>query len=685
MAGSGSGESKLRAEAAKLRKALGEHNYAYYVLDDPTVSDAEYDRLFRRLQEIEREHPSFVTADSPTQRVGTEKLGAFREVRHAKPMLSLDNVFNDEGLEAFDKRVRERLASADVVTEQVEYWAEPKLDGAAVSIRYEDGDLVFGATRGDGSTGEDITHNVRTIRSVPLRLRGTAIPRVLEVRGEIYMPKKGFEELNRHALETGDKVFVNPRNAAAGSLRQLDPRLTAERPLEAYFYAIGEVTEGALRAREQRDVVKALHALGLRTCPEAKLVEGISGCLAYYSNIGKKRAKLAYEIDGVVYKVNSLRWQHELGFVSRAPRWAIAHKFPAQEETTIVRDVEFQVGRTGALTPVARLEPIFVGGVTVSNATLHNMDELQRKDVRIGDTVVVRRAGDVIPEIVKVVGERRPSNARIVVLPTQCPVCGSDVERSEGEVVARCVGGLFCAAQRKEALRHFASRRAMNIEGFGPKLVDQLVDLNIVKTPADLYSLTAEQLAELEHLGDKSAQKLMAALDKSKDTTYPRFLYSLGIADVGEATASALASDFGSLDELLAADDERLQQVADVGPIVAANIRAFFHEHHNLEVIDKLRAAGVHWPAVERTRKDELRLAGKTFVITGTLTSMTRDEAKARLQALGAKVAGSVSKNTTFVVVGDSAGTKAQKARELDLPTLTETNFLHLLNQSGAE
>ncbi|MEO8465092.1 MAG: NAD-dependent DNA ligase LigA [Gammaproteobacteria bacterium] len=681
MARPDSRESKPKAEAAKLRKALGEHNYAYYVLDDPTVSDAEYDRLFRRLQEIEGEHPNLVTADSPTQRVGTDKLGAFREVRHAKPMLSLDNVFNDEGLEAFDKRVRERLASADVVTELVTYWAEPKLDGAAVSLRYENGDLVFGATRGDGTTGEDITHNVRTIRSVPLRLRGSAIPRVLEVRGEIYMPKKGFEALNQRALETGEKVFVNPRNAAAGSLRQLDPRLTAERPLEAYFYAIGEVTGGALQVQEQREVVETLHSLGLRTCPEAKMVEGISGCLAYYSNIGKKRAKLAYEIDGVVYKVNNLRWQDELGFVSRAPRWAIAHKFPAQEEITIVRDVEFQVGRTGALTPVARLEPIFVGGVTVSNATLHNMDELQRKDVRVGDTVVVRRAGDVIPEIVKVVVERRPPTARTVVLPTRCPVCGSDVERSEGEAVARCVGGLFCAAQRKEALRHFASRRAMNIEGLGPKVVDQLVDLNIVKTPADLYSVTAEQLADLEHLGEKSAQKLMAALDKSKNTTYARFLYSLGIADVGEATAVALANDFGSLDDLLAADEERLQQVPDVGPIVAANIRAFFHERHNLDVIEKLRASDVHWPVVHGRKKDELPLTGKTFVITGTLSSMTRDEAKARLQSLGAKVAGGVSKNTSFVVVGDNAGTKAQQASELKVPILSEAKLLHFLKK----
>jgi DNA ligase (NAD+) len=683
VASSDSRGSKPRDEAASLRKALNEHNYAYYVLDDPTVSDAEYDRLFRRLQEIERQDPSLVAADSPTQRVGTSKLGEFREVRHTRPMLSLDNVFDDEGLAAFDKRARDRLAATDIVVETLAYWAEPKLDGAAVSLRYENGALVFGATRGDGATGEDITHNVRTIRSVPLRLRGSGIPPVLEVRGEIYMPKKGFEELNRRSLEKGEKIFVNPRNAAAGSLRQLDPRLTAERPLEAYFYALGEVTEGALNAREQREIVDALQSFGLRTCPEAKLVEGISGCLAYYANIGKKRPKLPYEIDGVVYKVNNLRWQDELGFVSRAPRWAIAHKFPAQEETTVVRDVEFQVGRTGALTPVARLEPIFVGGVTVSNATLHNMDDLSRKDVRIGDTVVVRRAGDVIPEIVKVVSERRPATARPVVLPTHCPVCGSEVERNEGEAVARCVGGLFCAAQRKESLRHFASRRAMNIEGVGPKLIDQLVDLDIVKTPADLYSLSEEQLAKLEHLGEKSAQKVASALERSKDTTYPRFLYSLGIADVGEATAMALANGFGSLQELMVADEERLQQVPDVGPVVAANIRAFFHERHNLDVIEKLRAAGVHWPDVERTTKDNLPLAGKTFVITGTLASMTRDEAKARLQALGARVASAVSKKTNYVVVGDSAGSKAEYAYELGVPTLQEEPLLAMLNEFG--
>jgi DNA ligase (NAD+) len=672
---------KLRDEAAELRRSIEEHNYAYYVLDDPRVPDAEYDRLLRRLQEIEREHPDLVTPDSPTQRVGTEKLGEFREVRHTKPMLSLDNVFNDEELEAFDRRVRDRLGGAGINAELVPYWAEPKLDGAAVSLRYERGELVFGATRGDGYTGEDITHNVRTIRSIPLHLRGPKVPAVLEVRGEIFMPRKGFDELNRRALQRGEKTFVNPRNAAAGSLRQLDPRLTAERPLEAFFYAVGEVSGGALDVRCQSEIVDRLHELGLRTCPEAELVEGIPGCLAYYSRIGAKRADLPYDIDGVVYKVDDLAWQDALGFVSRAPRSWVAHKFPAQEELTIVRDVEFQVGRTGALTPVARLEPVFVGGVTVSNATLHNMDELRRKDVQIGDTVIVRRAGDVIPEIVKVVHERRPADSRVVVLPSHCPVCGSDVERVEGEAVARCVGGLYCPAQRKEAIRHFASRLALNIEGLGEKIIEQVVDQGMVGTPADLYDLTVERLAGLDRMGQKSAEKLIAALEKSKATTFPRFLFALGISEVGEATALALANEFGSLEALLQADEARLLEVPDVGPVVAASIHAFFNERHNREVIDKLRLAGIHWPTITPRPREELPLAGKTFVITGTLQTMTREDAKARLQALGAKVAGSVSTKTDAVIVGADAGSKAAKAAELGIRAMSEGEFLTLIGE----
>ena len=666
-------QAQLRAELERLRATIDTHNHAYHVLDSPTVPDVEYDRLMRRLQEIEREHPELVTPDSPTQRVGATKLDAFKEVRHARPMLSLDNVFNDADLEAFDKRTRDRLIAADVRVEKVTYWAEPKLDGAAISLRYEKGDLVFAATRGDGATGEDVTHNVRTIRSVPLRLRGAKLPPVFEVRGEVFMPRAGFLEFNKRAVEKGERTFVNPRNAAAGSLRQLDPRLAAERPLDAFFYALGEVTDGVLRTlREQREIVTLLQELGLRTCPEAQLVEGVEGCLKYYRRVGKKRAALPYDIDGVVYKVNDLAWQRELGFVSRAPRFQIAHKFPAQEEMTLVRDVEFQVGRTGALTPVARLEPVFVGGVTVSNATLHNMDEVQRKDVRVGDTVIVRRAGDVIPEIVAVVVERRPPDARVVTLPARCPVCGSDVEREEGEAVARCVGGLFCPAQRKEAIRHFASRLALNIEGLGTKLIDQLVDQEIVKTVADIYGLTADQLAELERLGEKSAQKLVAAIEKSKATTYARFLYALGIANVGEATALALANEFRTLDEILVADEERLQQVPDVGPIVATAIYTFFQQPHNREVIQALLTAGVRWPAAAPIARNELPLLGKTFVITGTLETMTRDEAKARLQALGAKVASSVSKKTTALIVGADAGSKLQTALSLGVPTWSE-------------
>ena len=674
--------SRLKSELANLRREIEAHNFAYHVLDSPTVPDAEYDRLMRRLQEIEREHPELVTPDSPTQRVGAAKLEAFREVRHAKPMLSLDNAFSNAELEAFDKRLRDRLIDTDIAVDRVAYWAEPKLDGAAISLRYENGELVFGATRGDGATGEDVTHNVRTIRSIPLRLRVTKPPAVFEVRGEVFMPRAGFEELNKRALERGERTFVNPRNAAAGSLRQLDPRLTASRPLDAFFYGLGEVSEGALGSTTtQSEIVALLGELGLRTCPESELVENVAGCLEYYARIGAQRASLPYDIDGVVYKVNRLDWQRELGFVSRAPTWAVAHKFPAQEELTTVRDVVFQLGRTGALTPVARLEPVFVGGVTVSNATLHNMDDLQRKDVRIGDTVIVRRAGDVIPEIVAVVTDRRPADARIVTLPPTCPVCGSDVERGEGEAVARCIGGLFCPAQRKEALRHFASRRAMNIEGLGTKVIDQLVDKGIVKTAADLYRLEPEQLAELERLGEKSAEKLVAAIDKSRQTTYARFLYALGIGNVGEATAAAVANEIGDLKELLIADEERLQQVPDVGPVVAAAIHAFFHEPHNIQVIEALLAAGIHWPsAPPKSREQPLR--GKTFVITGTLQTMTREEAKARLQSLGAKVSSSVSKKTTALIVGGDPGSKLQAALSLNVETWSEEQLRSSLGEA---
>lgn len=682
MAGKRAAASKdVVAEVERLRRVIEEHNYAYYVLDSPTVSDAEYDRLLRRLQELEAEFPELVTPDSPTQRVGATPIGQFREVQHRRPMLSLENAFDEEDVRSFHRRVTDRLRQAGIEPDRIEYVAEPKLDGAAVNLLYEDGVLVLGATRGDGTTGEDVTHNLRTIKAVPLKLRGSGWPRLLEVRGEVFMPKKKFEEFNRRAAEQGEKTFVNPRNAAAGSLRQLDPGLTAKRPLDIFFYGIGDTVDWRSPPTTQAELLERLHAFGLRTCPEWRLVEDIPGCLAYFASIGAKRANLAYEIDGVVYKVNRFDWQERLGYVSRAPRWALAHKFPAQEEFTVVRGVEFQVGRTGALTPVARLQPVFVGGVTVSNATLHNMDELHRKDVRVGDTVVVRRAGDVIPEIVQVVKERRPAGTRPVELPSKCPVCGSDVVRAEGEAVARCVGGLFCPAQRKQALLHFASRRAMDITGLGSKLVDQLVDAELVRTPADIYTLTPDQLAGLDRMGEKSAEKVLREIERSKNTTLPRFLFALGIRDVGEATAAALASDFESLEELMSADEERLQQVPDVGPVVAAQVHAFFNEPHNRDVIQALRDHGVHWPAHARKRAPAAPLSGKTFVLTGTLSTMTREEAKERLEALGARVASSVSKKTSCVVVGESPGSKASKAEALNIPILNERDLVQLFQQ----
>ena len=665
-------------ELRELREAIERHNFAYYVLADPVVPDAEYDRLMQRLQKLESQHPELITPDSPTRRVGIAPVGEFAEIQHQVPMLSLGNVFTEADLLDFDRRVRERLKAAGEDIAQLQYAAEPKLDGAAVSLRYESGVLVQAATRGDGTNGEDITHNIRTIRSVPLKLRGRKAPAVLEARGEVFMPKEGFLAYNRRAIQKGEKPFVNPRNAAAGSLRQLDPRLTAERPLDVFFYGLGE-TEGWELPGKHSQVLERLQELGLRTCPEAEVEEGIQGCLAYYEHIGRKRDDLPYEIDGVVYKVNELAQQALLGAVSRAPRWAIAHKFPAQEELTVVRGVEFQVGRTGALTPVARLQPIFVGGVTVSNATLHNIDDLRRKDVRVGDTVIVRRAGDVIPEIVKVVKEWRPAKARPVRLPKRCPVCKSDVMRVEGEAVARCIGGLVCAAQRKESIRHFASRRAMDIEGLGAKLVEQLVEQGLVENPADLYTLSVEEIAGLERMGPKSAHNLLETLSRSKSTSFNRFLFALGIREVGEATALSLATHFESLNELMAADEGNLQQVPDVGPIVAAHIRAFFQEDRNRRIIKKLIKTGIRWPTPHARATRESPLAGKTIVLTGTLSSMTREEAKERLAALGAKVTGSVSKSTDFVVVGENPGSKLLRAAELNVRRLEESELLEIL------
>lgn len=662
-----------------LREQIRHHNYLYHVLDAPEIPDIEYDRLVRELQALEEDHPELVTPDSPTQRVGATPIEAFGTVEHRLPMLSLDNAFSEEEVRNFHRRVVERLELGDQGSE-LAYAAEPKLDGAAVSLLYVNGLLEQGATRGDGRRGEDITHNVRTIDAVPLKLIGDDHPETLEVRGEIFMPKAGFEAYNKRARETGEKTFVNPRNAAAGSLRQLDPKLTAERPLDIYVYSVG-IVEGRDMPDSHNEVLDQLQAWGLKTCPERRVVKGIDGCLDYYDTLGERRDTLGYEIDGVVYKVDSRAEQRELGFVSRAPRWALAHKFPAQEEMTVLKGVEFQVGRTGALTPVARLEPVFVGGVTVSNATLHNMDEVNRKDVRIGDTVIVRRAGDVIPEVVSVIESRRPKGARKVKLPAKCPVCDSAVVREEGEAVARCTGGLYCSAQRMEALKHFVSRRAMDIDGLGAKLIEQLVNIDRIKTPADIYHLEKEELASLERMGEKSAQNLIDAIEQSKETTLARFLYSLGIREVGETTATVVAAHFGGLDRIIAATEEELEMVPDVGPVVASRIRAFFDEEHNREVIARLKQAGVHWKETEpRAVPRDGPLAGKVFVLTGTLSSMTRDEAKDRILAMGGKVTGSVSKKTDFVIYGAKPGSKLKKAQDLDVETLDEDQFEALLS-----
>ena len=675
MAKRGRPAASAKTRVGELRATIDQHNYRYYVLDDPQIPDAEYDRLLRELQALEQSHPELVSPDSPTQRVGATPAGAFASVEHASPMLSLDNAFADDEVEAFDRRLREHLE-----VERLSYVAEPKLDGLAVSLRYENGLLVQGATRGDGLRGEDVTHNVRTIAAVPLRLRGRP-PALLEVRGEVFMPKAGFERFNSDAQAAGDKPFANPRNAAAGSLRQLDPKITAARPLDMFCYALGEGGSG-LALRRQDELLEQLREWGLRVCPEWRLVEGSDGCLDYYRVVLERRQGLDYDIDGVVYKLNRFDQQRDVGALARAPRWAVAHKFPAQEELTEVLAIEVQVGRTGALTPVARLRPVSVGGVTVTNATLHNLDEIRRKDVRAGDTVSVRRAGDVIPEVVSVLRDRRPPKTVEFVMPQRCPVCGSDVIRAEGEAVSRCVGGLFCSAQRKQALRHFASRRAMDIEGLGDKLIEQLVDADLVHSPADLYRLELSTLTGLERMGQKSAENLLASFDRSRHTTLARFLYALGIREVGEATARALADDFGSLAALLAAGAERLQQVPDVGPVVAAQVAAFFAEPHNREVIERLRAAGVSWEenAPVSGHSGARPLAGQTLVLTGTLVSMSRDQAKNRLQRLGAKVSGSVSKKTHYLVAGDNPGGKLTKAEELGVTVLDEAGLLALLN-----
>ncbi|GAB4126958.1 MAG: NAD-dependent DNA ligase LigA [Sideroxydans sp.] len=666
-----------RQRIAWLRAEIERHNYAYYVLDAPTIPDAEYDKLFRELQALEARHPELVTPDSPTQRVGGHVLTEFAPVRHAVPMLSIhtETDIEDSGAFSFDTRVRNALGMAD----EIEYCCELKFDGLAISLRYDRGVLVQAATRGDGETGEDVTQNVRTIHQIPLHLKDCQAE-ILEVRGEVYMSRRDFSRYNERQRARGLPTLVNPRNGAAGSIRQLDPRLAAQRPLSFFAYGVGEVRGWALPETHSA-ILDALQALGLPVCGERVVVRGAAALAEFHRRIAQQRDSLPFDIDGVVYKVNRLDLQQRLGFVAREPRWACAHKFPAEEQLTVLRDIEVQVGRTGKLTPVAKLEPVFVGGTTVSNATLHNEDEIRRKDVMIGDTVIVRRAGDVIPEVVGVVKERRPPDARPFVMPTHCPVCGSHVVRQEGEADARCSGGLFCPAQRKQALLHFASRRAMDIEGLGDKLVDQLVEGGLIHSLPDLYRLDVPTLSALARMGEKSARNLVTALEQSRHTTLPRFLFALGIRQVGEQTAKDLARHFGSLDAIMQATPERLLQVPDVGPVVAQSIADFFAEPHNQAVVRELRALGVHWEEGAGAPAQALPLVGQTWVLTGTLASMSRDQAKSRLEALGAKVAGAVSKKTHCVVAGAEAGSKLDKARELDVPVWDETMFLQRLKE----
>ncbi|PTB19930.1 DNA ligase [Trinickia symbiotica] len=666
---------KPAERAAWLRAEIERANHAYYVLDQPEIPDAEYDRMFLELQRIESEHPDLITPESPTQRVGGQAASGFLPVVHAVPMLSLNNGFSDEDIIAFDRRSAEALGHAPI-----EYACELKFDGLAIALRYEDGRLVRAATRGDGATGEDVTQNVRTIRAIPLKLKGANVPRVVEVRGEVLMFRRDFERMNERQREAGQREFANPRNAAAGSLRQLDPRMTAQRPLSFFSYGIGEL-EGVEMPDTHSGLLEWYGELGLPVCAEQAVVKGAQGLLDFFRRIGEKRKSLPYDIDGVVYKVNRRDEQDKLGFVSRAPRFALAHKFPAEEAMTELVDIYVNVGRTGAITPVARLSPVFVGGVTVTNATLHNEDEVRRKDARIGDTVIVRRAGDVIPELVSVVLERRPENAREFVMPTNCPVCGSRIERLPDEAVARCTGGLFCPAQRKQALWHFAQRRALDIDGLGEKIIDQLVEQNLVRTPADLFNLGFSTLAELDRFAEKSAQNLLDSLEKAKKTTLARFIYALGIRHVGESTAKDLARHFGSLDPLMNASLDELLEVKDVGPVVAEAIHQFFAEEHNRTVIEQLRAPGkVTWPeGPPAPRAPQGVLAGKTVVLTGTLPSLSREEAKEMLEAAGAKVAGSVSKKTDYVVAGTEAGSKLAKAEELGIPVLDEDGMRKLL------
>lgn len=664
----------------ELIQQLNDYSYAYHVKDAPIVPDAVYDRDYRQLQDIEAKHPEWIQADSPTQRVGEKPDSGFTNVAHTVPMLSLDNAFDNESLSDFDLRIRKLLKVASIT-----YCCEPKLDGLAISLRYENGRLVRGVTRGDGLSGEDITSNIKTIYSVPLTLRCKTPPDVLEVRGEIYMPKDGFEKLNAVAIKQGEKAFVNPRNAAAGSLRQLDPKITASRPLVMCAYSIGYV-EGWTQPESHYDGLLQLSEWGFRVNDLMSKVEGPPGCIEYYERLNTKRADLAYDIDGIVYKVDDIALQRKLGFVARAPRWAIARKFPAQEEMTRVLSVDFQVGRTGAITPVARLEPVFVGGVTVSNATLHNKDEIARLGVKVNDFVIVHRAGDVIPKVVQVVLDKRPDDVTEVIFPEACPVCGSSLEQVAGEAVIRCTGGLVCGAQLKESLKHFVSRKAMDIDGLGDKLIEQLVDQELVKTPVDIFTLSEKKdtLLAMERMGQKSVEKLLASIETAKNTQFNRFIYSLGIREVGEATARALTHYFTELDDLMAADQDTLIEVEDVGPIVAQHVRLFFDQEVNRKTIKGLLAAGVFWEKRQQVSSEELPLAGKTYVVTGSLNQFSRDQVKDKLQALGAKVSGSVSVKTDCLVAGEKAGSKLTKAQSLNVPIIDEAGVIALLSQHGA-
>ncbi len=667
----------IKKKVEKLRNQINHHNYCYHALDNPEISDSEFDQLMRDLQSLESHYPNLITSDSPTQRVGSAPISKFKTVRHGLPMLSLENSFTLEELNDFHKRNLDRLSQAN--SSKLTYAAEPKLDGVAVSLIYENGSLIRAATRGDGTTGEDVTHNIRTIKSIPLKLIGNNFPSIIEIRGEIFMPITGFNAYNELAKISGEKVFANPRNAAAGSIRQLDPRLTAQRPLDMYAYAIG-VTNSDTLPINHSEIINLIQSWGIKVCPDRQVLKNINECHEYFKKISKQRENLGYEIDGVVFKVNNLSLQKKIGYVSRAPRWAIAHKFPAQEEITKVENIKFQIGRTGAVTPVAKLKPVFVGGVTVSNATLHNIEELNRKDVRVNDSVVIRRAGDVIPEVVKVLLKKRPKGTVPIKLPDVCPVCGSVIEQIIGETVVRCTGSLICSAQIGESLKHFVSRRAFDIEGFGAKIIEQLVASGRLKAPDDIFTLKKDELIAFDRMGDKSAENLINSINASKSITLAKFLYALGIREVGEATSNNIAMHFGRMSKIISATEEDLQNIPDVGPIVASRVVSFFYEKKNLSLINRLQDNGVIWSETDPIAyKINGPLQGLTFVLTGSLPTLTREDAKKIIHNSGGKVSNSLSKKTDYLIAGEKAGTKLSKAKKLDINILTEEDFMNLI------